>query len=127
MVAAQKYYAVDNGFRRANSPQTTPDVGHRLENAVFLDLRRRGGTVAYAGEKDLWECDFVTESDAIQVCAELTPFNREREFTGVLKAVALPGKTRRARILTLNQRDRMTVNGAAIEVQPVWDWLMRKN
>ena len=31
VVTPNKYYAIDNGLRRANSPQTTPDVGHRLE------------------------------------------------------------------------------------------------
>ena len=82
VVAPNKYYAVDNGLRRANSPQSTPDLGHRLENAVFLALRRGRERVAHAGEKDLWECDFVTEAEAVQVCAELTPDNRDRELRG---------------------------------------------
>lgn len=125
VIAPQKYYAVDNGFRRANSPQTTPDAGHRLENAIFLDLRRRGTTAAYAGDKDLWECDFVTDSEAIQVCLELTPFNREREQRGVVKAAALPGRKRKAVILTMNQRDQIAVEGTRIDVQPAWEWLMR--
>jgi predicted AAA+ superfamily ATPase len=125
VVAPRKYYAVDIGFRRANSPQTTPDAGHRLENAVFLDLRRREGAVTYAGDKDRWECDFVTDLDAIQVCAELTTFNRERELRGAVNAARLPGKKRRAIILTLNQRDRITFGDATVHVQPVWEWLAR--
>ena len=122
VVTPNKYYAVDNGLRRANSPQLTPDLGHRLENAVFLALRRRGGPIAYAGEKDSWECDFVTPKAAIQVCAELTDHNRDREIRGVLRAAALPGK-RRPLILTLNQKDRIRADGAAIEVRPVWEWM----
>jgi predicted AAA+ superfamily ATPase len=123
VVAPKKYYAIDNGLRRANSPQLTPDVGHRLENAVFLALRRRGESVAYAGEKHSWECDFVTASHAIQVCAELTPQNRDREVQGVLRALALPGK-RRPLILTLNQTDHLTVGDTHIEVQPLWQWMV---
>jgi predicted AAA+ superfamily ATPase len=96
VVTPNKYYAVDNGLRRANSPQLTPDVGHRLENAVFLALRRRGESVIYAGEKNSWECDFVTASQVIQVCVELTPQNRDREIQGVLRALTLPGKRRRS-------------------------------
>jgi predicted AAA+ superfamily ATPase len=69
VVAPNKYYAVDNGLRRAVSPQFTPDLGHRLENAVFLSLRRRGRSVCYAGEKDSWECDFVTDRDGSCVLA----------------------------------------------------------
>jgi predicted AAA+ superfamily ATPase len=123
VVTPNKYYAIDNGLRRANSPQDTRDLGHRLENAVFLALRRRGVRVAYAGEKDVWECDFVTESAAIQVCAELRPFNRERELQGVVRAAALPGKRRRPVILTLDQRDRLKVEGAVVEVLPAWEWM----
>lgn len=122
VVAPNKYYAIDNGLRRANSPQSTPDLGHRLENAVFLALRQRGEAVSYASEKHLWECDFVTKSEAIQVCAQLTPQNQERETRGALQAAALPGK-RRPVILTLDQRDRLTVDGTTVDVIPLWEWL----
>jgi len=118
-----KYYAIDNGLRRVNSPQANPDMGHRLENLVFLALRHQGLSVAYAGEKDLWECDFVTEDSAIQVCATLTPYNRSREVSGLAQAGRLPGK-RRALILTLNQRDHFKEKDTAIEVRPAWDWLL---
>jgi len=123
VVAPKKYYAVDNGLRRVNSPQAAPDRGHRLENLVYLALRRRGQAVCYAGEKDRWECDFLTDAEAIQVCAELTPHNRQRELGGVVAAGRLPGR-RRARVLTLNQRDHVTEGGVVIKVQPVWEWLM---
>jgi uncharacterized protein len=122
IVTPNKYYAVDNGLRRANSPQLTPDLGHRLENAVFLELRRHGESIAYAGEKDSWECDFVTPSLAIQVCAELTDHNRDREIRGAVHAAALPGK-RRPLILTLDQKDRIKANDTTIEVRPVWEWM----
>jgi uncharacterized protein len=126
VVAPAKYYSVDNGLRRANSPQLTPDVGHRIENAVFLALRRRGEVVTYAAEKNSWECDFVTASLAIQVCAELTPHNHDRETKGLRQAALLPGK-RRMLILTTNQRDRLTVDGVTIEVVPAWDWMTEES
>lgn len=122
VITPNKYYAVDNGLRRANSPQMTPDVGHRLENAVFLALRRRGESVSYASERNSWECDFVTASQVIQVCVELTPHNSDREVQGVLRAMKLPG-TRRPLILTLDQTDRITADGHIIDVQPVWEWM----
>jgi len=123
VVAPHKYYAIDNGLRRANSPQATPDWGHRLENAVLLELRRRGPPVCYAGEKSQWECDFVTETEAIQVCAELTPYNRDRELGGVVRACRMPGK-RRAVILTLDQSEQLQEEGMAVSVEPAWEWLL---
>lgn len=122
VVTPNKYYAIDNGLRRVNSPQSTPDLEHRLENAVFLALRQRREAVSYAAEKHLWECDFVTNSEAIQVCAHLTSQNRQREMNGALRAAALPGK-RRPIVLTLDQRDRVTIGDMTVDVIPVWEWL----
>lgn len=122
VVAPCKYYAVDNGLRRAVSPQASPDVGHRLENAVYLALRRMGGAVTYAGERDVWECDFVTDTLAVQVCLRLDAFNREREVRGLVRAAGPPGK-RRALLLTLDQADRFRTEGVTIEVVPAWKWL----
>jgi predicted AAA+ superfamily ATPase len=122
VVAPNKYYAVDNALRRVNSPSLTADVGHRLENAVFLALRQRGLEPCYAGQKDSWECDFITDDYAIQVCANLTPFNRERELEGVRQGCALPGK-RRGLIVTLDQRDALSLDGVTVEVIPAWEWL----
>jgi predicted AAA+ superfamily ATPase len=122
VVTPNKYYAIDNGLRRANSPQATSGLGHRLENAVFLALRRHRRPVSYAGERDQWECDFVTDTEAIQVCVELTPRNAERELRGALRAAALPGR-RTPMILTLDQRDRVSGEGVVVEVLPAWEWL----
>lgn len=127
VVAPNKYYAVDNGLRRAASPQSNPDVGRRLENAIYLALRRRGGKAAYAAEKDSWECDFVTEREAIQVCAELTPYNREREVRGLVRAAALPPFPRKPLLLTLDQRDTFVADGLTIPVAPAWEWLSRRD
>lgn len=92
---------------------------------MFLALRRRRahGAVTYAGEANAWECDFLTKSTAIQVCAELTAENRDREIRGVLQAAALPGR-RRPLILTIDQRDRIETEEGPIDVRPAWEWMM---
>jgi len=122
VVAPKKYYAVDNGLRAANSPNLSPDVGHRLENAVYLSLRQRGLQPCYAGEKDSWECDFVTDEWAIQVCAKLTSANSARELVGLRQACALPGQ-RKALVVTMDQTDRLNASGLEVEVVPAWAWL----
>ena len=125
VVSPPKYYAIDPGFRVANSPNPTPDLGRQLENAVLLALRRRDELPSYAAEPHVWECDFVTPSCSIQVCAELTPENRHRELRGLLAAAQLPGAKgkRRLLVLTLNQRDELKEAGKDIEVLPAWEWL----
>ena len=122
VVAPARYYAIDNGLRRANSPQLQPDVGHRLENAVALHLRRQDRDLAWAGERDSWECDFVTKDAAIQVCLELTPQNLARELRGVVAAARLPGR-RRAVVVTLDQTDHLREDGVDVEVVPAWRFL----
>jgi len=126
VVSPPKYYAIDPGFRTANTPNPTPDLGRRLENAVLLALRRQGPSPAFAAEAHQWECDFVTPQVAIQVCAEITSQNRDRELRGLLAAADLPGASGRRRellVLTLNQRDTLKEGGKRISVLPAWEWL----
>jgi len=119
VVAPAKYYAIDNGLRRANSLQGQPDPGHRLENAVAIHLCRQTREVSYAGERGVWECDFITPHAAVQVCLELTPANRAREVRGVIEGTRLPGR-RRAVIVTLDQADRLIEDGVRIDAVPAW-------
>jgi predicted AAA+ superfamily ATPase len=125
VVAPGKYYAIDNGLRHA-SPQATPDIGRRLENAVALDLVRRRrhdqNKVFYASEKDVWECDFLAEDTAIQVSLEINENNFRREANGLLEAVKI-ARASKFFILTLDTRDSILFNGVKIDVLPAWEWL----
>ena len=54
----EKYYAVDIGLRYLLLGTSSSDVGHILENIVFLELLRRGNEV-FIGKIDDLEVDFV--------------------------------------------------------------------
>jgi len=54
-----KYYLSDTGFRRVRlGKKPEQDMGHLLENAVYLELRRRNRNV-YVGKFRDKEIDFV--------------------------------------------------------------------
>ncbi len=57
-----KYYAVDMGIRSFLFGNRHRDIGHELENIVYLELVRRGHNV-YIGKYDNLEVDFVTNAD----------------------------------------------------------------
>lgn len=87
-----KYYAVDLGMRNALVKTENSDIGHVLENVVYLELLRRGYDV-YVGDVDDGEVDFVAikphETQYFQVAAtaldeavlkrELAPFGKIRD------------------------------------------------
>lgn len=55
-----KYYVVDLGLRSALlGEQKDVDLGHKLENIVYLELVRRYGTSIYVGKHNDQEVDFV--------------------------------------------------------------------
>ena len=57
-----KYYAVDTGLRSyLLGKKANTDMGHILENVVYLELLRRGYKV-YVGKVDDYEVDFVAEN-----------------------------------------------------------------
>jgi len=57
-----KYYAADIGLRYALLGNQKADLGHILENIVFLELLRRGNEV-YIGKVGRAEVDFITIGD----------------------------------------------------------------
>ena len=71
----EKYYLVDIGLRNTMlGSNSGRDVGHVLENVVFLELLRRGYDV-YIGKVDNFEVDFVAkgahEVKYVQVAASV--------------------------------------------------------
>ena len=56
----QKYYAADPGFRKLLIGNTGRDIGHILENIVYLELLRRGFHVSI-GKIGPLEIDFIAQ------------------------------------------------------------------
>ncbi len=56
----EKYYLADMGLRTLVLGKRTSDVGHILENIIYLELRRRGYAV-FVGKEGRREVDFVAQ------------------------------------------------------------------
>lgn len=85
----EKYYVVDVGLRKLLLGSKNTDIGHILENIVYLELIRRGFAVSIGKIDDL-EIDFIAEKDGdkeyYQVSASvLDPATFEREITPLRK------------------------------------------
>lgn len=85
----EKYYVVDLGLRKLLLGSKNTDIGHTLENIVYLELIRRGFAVNIGKIDDL-EIDFIAEKDGnkeyYQVSASvLDPATFEREITPLRK------------------------------------------
>ena len=81
----EKYYAVDMGLRRLLLGNRRRDIGHILENIVYLELIRRGYKVSIGNVGDM-EIDFIAEHNGekiyYQVSATVMDENTfEREIT----------------------------------------------
>lgn len=85
----EKYYIVDIGLRKLLINKKHSDIGHILENIVYLELIRRGYTV-YIGKIGDLEIDFIAERNNerkyYQVSATILDENTfKREITPLKK------------------------------------------
>lgn len=74
----EKYYVVDIGLRRVLLGSKAMDVGHILENVVYLELLRRGYNV-YVGKVNDLEIDFVASNERGQAYFQVAATVRSEE------------------------------------------------
>ena len=125
----KKIYVIDTGLRTVSLQSDREDWGRLAENAVYLELRRRGKQAFYY--KQAQEVDFVITElgkpiDAIQVCySDLEDQEtRNREINAMLEclqALELPS----GKILTLSLEDVLLKEGKAIHLIPLYQWLSK--
>ncbi len=123
----RKVYAIDTGMVTVNSGSFTADNGRKLENLIFLHLRRLTKRIYYFSEKG--ECDFIISHNgevqgAIQVCYSLDEGNLDREINGLVEALEF-FHLDTGTIVTLNQTDRFEKNGKTIHVVSSQQFLKR--
>lgn len=125
----RKCYPVDPGLAVMTSSEAGRDVGHRLEAAVYLELRRRGCSAGYYDTEKGYEVDSLVqhpsgERELLQVCADLSDTaTRERE-TRALEAAMVETKVERGTVVTLDGPEVGALDTPKVRVVPAWHWLL---
>jgi len=127
----KKIYVIDTGLRTVSLQFNREDWGRLAENAVYLELRRRGKQAFYYKQKQ--EVDFVITElgkpiDAIQVCySDLEDQEtRDREINALLECLhALELSS--GKILTLSSEDVFLKEGKTIHLIPLYQWLFHRD
>jgi predicted AAA+ superfamily ATPase len=124
----KKIYAMDTGFVDAISIASTQNLCRKLENLIFLHLRRKYKNICYF--KDKGECDFVTmergrPTQVIQTYYEVTDENFDREINGLLEAMKTLGISE-GWIVTMHQTDRFVMGDQTITMIPAHEFMMMK-
>jgi len=127
LLAPKKVYACDTGLIRIVETADGLNLGHKLENIIYLQLKRQGGDLAYYLDEHERECDFVHFDDSgkrkcIQVCWELTDDNQQREIDGLVAALKRFG-LRKGVIVTHAQSDTAISDGCKIHIVPAHEYL----
>lgn len=128
----RKCYPVDPGLAVMASSEAGRDLGHRLETAVYLELRRRGCSASYFDTKKGFEVDFLVKSPTgekglPQVCADLSDeATRERE-TRALEAAMAETKLDRGTVITLDGLEEGELDAPGVRVVPAWRWLLESS
>lgn len=120
-----KYYSVDTGLRSyLLGKKSDKDMGHILENIVYLELLRRGYKV-YVGKVDDFEIDFVAENrEGIKYYQVALSVRDEEVLKRELRSLEKTGDHYPKYLLTLDVDLETDYNG--ITKINVVDWLLKK-
>ncbi len=125
----RKIYLVDTGLRNAVTFRFSRDWGRLAENAVFLELRRRGKEVYYWKNPQGYEVDFVIKEgiyvkELLQVCwegkDETTLAREKRALVKAMEEFSLPEGI----VLTRDYSWQEKINGKRITLIPIWKWML---
>lgn len=122
----KKIYSIDIGLNNATEFRFSDDIGKSLENAVFLELKRKEFDIYYYRTSKS-ECDFLvfdknTISDVIQVTFDMSDENtKSKEIKGLIEACK-NFDLKSGTIITFDNEDELIENGIKIKIIPFYKW-----
>lgn len=132
LLAPRKVYPIDTGIARALSLKTHPERGKLMELAVFLEIKRSLSYSFSPGDVYYWrddkgEVDFLVRQGGsllpIQVTFSLEDAH-EREIGNLVRVSKLLG-SKKALVITWEDKGRKNLNGVKVEILPLWELLVK--
>ena len=132
-IRAEKMYAIDNAFisNRQNT-FSTENIGWRLENAVYVELRHRAdikyADVFYYNDRS-FEVDFLVAKSGVveelyQVCYDMSnDKTRKREINSILQG-AKKFHCNNLTIITFAENEILKLNDYTIKVVSADKWML---
>jgi hypothetical protein len=130
-VNPKKIYCVDTGIVESVAFKFIEKQGCYLENAVYVELLRRGYELYYYKTEQNREVDFLARRKnrhqlLIQVCYDLSdPETRRRELRA-LKEASSETKVERCVLVTMNTEEEYREENFEVEIIPAWKWFLLK-
>lgn len=135
---SKKVYAIDPGLALANGKAGSNNEGQRLEDAVYLELRRRttglrdNAVAGYRTTQHRYEIDFLVGDSVLgeapafyQVCASFeAPETRERELRALVEAAEETGIEDLFLILGWGESEEVDFGGRRIHVVSAIEWFL---
>lgn len=125
----KKVYTIDIGLNNAVEFRFSDNIGKSLENALFLELKRKGYELYYHRESKS-ECDFLvvqngTIREAIQVSYDISEDEtRSREIKGLVEACKRFGLLH-GKIISYESEESFEQDGVKIEVIPFYKEVLK--
>lgn len=126
-IAAKKVYGIDTGLIGSVGFSFSENKGKLLENAVYLQLRRKHQDIYYYKTVQDYEVDFFLpkENAFIQVSQHFdTPETQERELRAITAAVLEQKEVTTHIVVTERNKQTIDREGLHIQVVPLYEWLL---
>ena len=123
----KKIYFIDNALVGIIGFSFSGNEGSRLENAVYIELRRRGKELFYHNDGN--ECDFIVReglriTEAYQVCVSMQEEKtRQRELEGIRSAMKAYSLSE-GYIITREETEDVKVEEGVVHLVPFARWIL---
>lgn len=120
----KKVYTIDIGLNNAVEFRFSENIGKSLENAVFLELKRRNLEIYYHRDAK-HECDFLVATNnkvtkAVQVSYDMSEDDtKQREIDGLVDACK-KFNLKNGLIISYDTEDEIEVDGIVIQIIPFY-------